>query len=77
MYFVHSYVPVPEDAQVAIAEFLHGGRRYCAAVEQGSVVGFQCHPEKSADVGLQVLRNFLKRDRSSLNHKPRPTATPA
>lgn len=60
MYFVHSFVPCPEEP-VAIAQNAYGGYSYCAVVEKGNIIGFQCHPEKSGEVGLEALRNFLKR----------------
>jgi glutamine amidotransferase len=57
-YFVHSYYCVPEDWACAIAttDFT---LRYASIVRQGRVWGIQCHPEKSQDVGLQILRNFV------------------
>jgi glutamine amidotransferase len=57
-YFVHSYYPNPssEDDVIAWADY---GIRFAAAVERGSLVAVQFHPEKSGETGLQVLRNFL------------------
>ena len=56
VYFTHSYAaPVTADA-VAITTH---GRPFASAVERGHVFGVQFHPEKSGDVGLRVLRNFL------------------
>ncbi|MFW6288785.1 MAG: imidazole glycerol phosphate synthase subunit HisH [Spirochaetota bacterium] len=59
-YFVHSYYPAPsfEADAIAWAEY---GFEFAAAVERGSLVATQFHPEKSGEVGLQVLRNFLGR----------------
>jgi len=58
VYFTHSYVaPVTSDA-VAVAEH---GEPFAAIVEHGQVSGVQFHPEKSGDVGLQILRNFVAR----------------
>ena len=56
-YFCHSYYGpvVPEAA--AVTEY---GQSFAAAVEMGSVAAVQFHPEKSGDVGLKVLENFLK-----------------
>jgi imidazole glycerol-phosphate synthase subunit HisH len=54
-YFSHSFrVPMTEDT-VAGCEY---GGRFSAAVERGHLCGVQFHPEKSGDVGLNVLRNF-------------------
>jgi imidazole glycerol-phosphate synthase subunit HisH len=56
VYFTHSYAaPVTNDA---IAVTTHG-RPFASGVERGQVFGVQFHPEKSGDVGLQVLKNFL------------------
>ena len=56
VYFTHSYVaPVTGDT---IAVTAHG-EPFASIVQRGHVAGVQFHPEKSGDVGLQVLRNFL------------------
>jgi glutamine amidotransferase len=56
VYFTHSFVaPVTGDT-VAVTEH---GEPFAAVVQRGHVTGVQFHPEKSGDVGLQVLRNFL------------------
>ena len=57
VYFTHSFVaPVTGDT-VAVTEH---GEPFAAIVERGHVAGVQFHPEKSGEVGLQVLRNFLR-----------------
>jgi imidazole glycerol-phosphate synthase subunit HisH len=58
-YFVHSYYPAPADPDDAIA-WTEYGFEFVAAVERGSLVATQFHPEKSGEAGLQVLRNFLE-----------------
>ncbi len=56
VYFTHSYVaPVTGDT---VAVTTHGDT-FASIVQRGHVAGVQFHPEKSGDVGLQVLRNFL------------------
>jgi glutamine amidotransferase len=56
VYFTHSYAaPVTGDCVAAASH----GRAFAAAVERGNVFGVQFHPEKSGDVGLQVIRNFV------------------
>lgn len=58
-YFVHSYVPVPADPGVVVAETEHGGR-FASLVASDRVLGFQFHPERSGDDGLRMLRNMLE-----------------
>ena len=57
-YFVHSYHIVPDNPNIisAITEY---GQRITAAIAQGTLFACQFHPEKSADIGLQLLRNFV------------------
>lgn len=57
VYFVHSYFAVAEDASVVVATTDYG-LSYASAVAQGSLFAIQFHPEKSQDVGEQILRNF-------------------
>ena len=56
VYFTHSYAaPVTQDAAAVTTH----GVPFASAVERGQVFGVQFHPEKSGDVGLRVLRNFI------------------
>jgi glutamine amidotransferase len=57
VYFTHSYRAPVTNGTVAVTEY---GEPFTAAVERGNVMGVQFHPEKSGEVGLQVLRNFLE-----------------
>jgi len=57
-YFVHSYVPVPADPEVTIAETEHGSR-FTSLVARDRIVGFQFHPERSGADGIAMLRNTL------------------
>ena len=56
-YHVHSFAPVPAQAQdvLATAEY---GARFVTAIERGSFYGVQFHPEKSSAAGLRMLANF-------------------
>lgn len=57
-YFVHSYYCHPDDPRYTLA-LTEYGVQYCSIVRRGNLWGIQCHPEKSQDVGLAVLRNFV------------------
>ena len=58
VYFVHSYFPVPSDPSVVTATASYG-EPFAAACGKSRVAGVQFHPEKSQDVGLRILRNFI------------------
>ena len=58
-YFVHSFAAHPQEEAVSIAQTGYGGYEYCAVVHRGPITGCQFHPEKSGEVGLQILRNFV------------------
>ena len=60
VYFVHSFMAVPENPKVRIANCLYGGNQISAAIGDRNVIGCQFHPEKSGEVGLQILRVFLE-----------------
>lgn len=60
VYFVHSFwADQCGDACIATTEY---GAVLTAAVAHGNVMGCQFHPEKSGDVGLQILRTFCEED---------------
>lgn len=62
VYFVHTYCGVAEDPAQVIATTDYG-TTVVAAVQAGNVFGTQFHPEKSGEVGLQILRNFVELNR--------------
>ncbi len=57
-YFVHSYFAKPSDARHTVGEADYGGR-FTAAVARDNIFATQFHPEKSAEYGLALYRNFL------------------
>ncbi|MDO4615324.1 MAG: imidazole glycerol phosphate synthase subunit HisH [Lachnospiraceae bacterium] len=58
VYFVHSYYVDSEDKTIvkAVSEYAN---IIDASVQKGSIFACQFHPEKSGDVGLKILQNFL------------------
>lgn len=58
-YFVHSFFPEPSDDSVVAARTDYGADYFASAVELGSVVACQFHPEKSQTAGLRLIQNFL------------------
>ena len=58
VYFVHSYYLQAEDEEIVTAVTDYGVTIH-ASVEKDNVFACQFHPEKSSDVGLKILKNFL------------------
>jgi len=58
VYFVHSYYVVPEVAEVTAATTDYG-IDFVSAIVKDNIYGLQFHPEKSQEVGLKILKNFL------------------
>ena len=59
VYFVHSYYLAAEDESIVTATTEYSTLIH-ASVEQGNVFACQFHPEKSSDVGIQILKNFVE-----------------
>jgi glutamine amidotransferase len=57
VYFVHSFYSMPTDESIVCAKTTYG-TTFVSAIADKNVYGFQFHPEKSGDIGLQILRNF-------------------
>ncbi len=58
VYFVHSYYLKAEDPAIVAATTEYSTHIH-AAVEAGNVFACQFHPEKSSEVGLRILKNFI------------------
>lgn len=59
VYFVHSYYLKAEEEEIVTATAEYGTCIH-ASVEKGQVFGCQFHPEKSSDIGIQILQNFVE-----------------
>ncbi len=58
-YFVHSYFAVPANANDTCCTTEYAGMNFCSAASRGSLFATQFHPEKSGEVGLRLLENFI------------------
>ena len=58
VYFTHSFCVHADDAGQVISRTEYGGE-FDSAVQNGNAFAVQFHPEKSGDVGLVMLKNFL------------------
>ncbi len=57
-YFVHSFYATPSDARHSVGETEYGAR-FTSAIARDNIFATQFHPEKSAEHGLALYRNFL------------------
>lgn len=60
-YFVHSYYIEPDDSEL-MAGSTDYGITYASAIARDNIFAMQSHPEKSADDGLRLLKNFIQWD---------------
>ena len=63
-YFVHSYYLKSSDESLVVGECDYGFN-FTGAIARDNVFALQCHPEKSAEAGLQLLSNFVSWDGQS------------
>jgi imidazole glycerol-phosphate synthase subunit HisH len=59
VYFVHSFMATLLKKENLIAHTIYGGHQITALVRRENVVGCQFHPEKSGEIGLKIIRNFI------------------
>ncbi|MCK9351783.1 MAG: imidazole glycerol phosphate synthase subunit HisH [Candidatus Pacebacteria bacterium] len=59
VYFVHSYIMIPDNKTEILSEATCGDITFCAGVKKGNIYGTQFHPEKSGEVGLKIIENFV------------------
>ena len=60
MYFVHSFMAVPENMENNLAVTDYNGVQICAAIRKDNMFGCQFHPEKSGEPGLNIIKKFLE-----------------
>lgn len=65
VYFVHSYYLRAEEKEIVKATTEYGTLIH-ASVEKDQIFACQFHPEKSSEVGLTILKNFIELDREGI-----------
>ncbi|MFH1497681.1 MAG: imidazole glycerol phosphate synthase subunit HisH [Verrucomicrobiota bacterium] len=76
VYFAHSYYlpaeenPPSDEKSFRAAALVDYGVSFVAAVEKNNLHGVQFHPEKSGELGLQMLRNFVETSLKPAGRKP-------
>lgn len=59
VYFVHSFIFKPAKNSSILALTEYGGLTFPSVLNQGHIYGCQFHPEKSGEVGLKIIKNFI------------------
>ncbi|MEO0293275.1 MAG: imidazole glycerol phosphate synthase subunit HisH [candidate division WOR-3 bacterium] len=59
-YFLHSYFVEPIDSEIIVATTNYY-KNYPSIIEKGNIIGVQFHPEKSGEMGLKLLRNWVEK----------------
>ncbi len=59
MYFAHRYVAVPDNGENVLSVTSYSNHQFCSSVKKGRIYGCQFHPEKSSEMGLKVLKNYV------------------
>ncbi len=58
MYFVHSYYVQPDNVDCILTNTDYSGIEFCSSVIQNNIFATQFHPEKSAEIGLSIYKNW-------------------
>lgn len=59
VYFIHSYILKPNKKEDILSLAQYGDLEFCSAVKRGNIYGCQFHPEKSGEIGLKIIKNFI------------------
>ena len=60
MYFVHTFVAKPDNDNEILSTTNYFDVDFCSSLKKDNIYGCQFHPEKSGDIGLKIIRNFIK-----------------
>jgi glutamine amidotransferase len=58
MYFIHSYYVKPKDDACILTLTNYDGIEFCSAILRNNIFATQFHPEKSADKGISIYKNW-------------------
>lgn len=66
MYFVHSFVPKPQDSAIILSTTRYGGIEFCSSIQYKNIFASLFHPERSGVQGLRVYKNIARKIYQSL-----------
>jgi len=59
-YFVHSFVVLPINTNHILSITEYSNYKFCSSIKKNNIYGCQFHPEKSGEIGLKIINNFVK-----------------
>jgi len=59
VYFVHSYIMITDDKSNNLSITKYGDLEFVSSIRKNNIYGTQFHPEKSGEVGLTIIKNFI------------------
>ena len=59
VYFIHSFVLEPSNQENILALAMYRGCEFCSAIKKENIYGCQFHPEKSGEIGMGIIKNFI------------------
>ena len=57
-YFIHSFFSKPDKKEHTLANSTYGKNKFCSITQYKNILGCQFHPEKSGEIGLEILKQF-------------------
>lgn len=64
MYFVHSFVPNPQNKEDILSTTNYGGDNFCSSIQRGNIFACLFHPERSGTKGIGIYQNIARIVRS-------------
>lgn len=59
MYFVHSFIASLNNENEILSTTQYSDYEFCSSIKKGNIYGCQFHPEKSGEIGLKIIENFV------------------
>jgi glutamine amidotransferase len=66
MYFVHSFVPQPQDTRVILTTTNYGGIEFCSSIQYKNIFACLFHPERSGIAGIRMYQNLAEQVKHSM-----------
>ncbi len=59
IYFVHSFIANLDNENEILSTTQYSDYEFCSSIKKGNIFGCQFHPEKSGEIGLKIIKNFI------------------